>query len=347
MKGSLWIDALTPKQALFTKALVQRAPSKIKCSVTTRDYSELNQFLDQIHLEHVSIGRHGGASQVEKLRSSVQRTEELISFAKGEFDYSLSYLSPEAARVGFGLGLKHYVCSDSPHSNAPCRLAVPLSAGIFTPFVISRGRWTRYGISEDNVWKYHALDPWAWLLGSKYRKQSTQKVTGKVIIRLEESFASYFRQGKGISDVLSKLVRAIKESGDFEILLLPRYDEQRSWARKEFGGNCTVPDSTVDAADELTKSDLLVGGGATMTQEASLLGIPNISYFPSARLDVFYEYYFPRKLSVGATSSKQLIRETKRLLKNIDREKLVFSRRAAKETKSYQDPVRFIFEKMI
>ncbi len=34
----LWIDVLTPKQALFTKAMLERAPSKISITVTTRDY---------------------------------------------------------------------------------------------------------------------------------------------------------------------------------------------------------------------------------------------------------------------------------------------------------------------
>ncbi|MHB8567604.1 MAG: DUF354 domain-containing protein [Nitrososphaerales archaeon] len=342
----LWIDALTPKQALFTKALVKRAPHKVKCVVTTRDYFELNQLVGQLGLEHTSIGKHGGGDLLEKLRSSVERMRDLIPFvSRNEFDYSLSYISPEAARVSFGLGLKHYICSDSPHARAPCKLALPLSAGVFSPYVIAKEKWTQYG--AKHVMRYHALDPWTWLLGSRYERQARgAKVTGKVVIRLEEWFASYFRKGKGVSDSLSRLIESIKRSGDFEILLLPRYSDQRAWAKRKFGKICSVPLTTIDAADEISKSDLLIGGGATMTQEAALLGIPNISYFPSAKLDVFYDYYFPKKLSVGATNSAQLLRETQRLLRNIDNEKETLSKRAAAETKKYEDPVRFIFEKL-
>lgn len=342
----LWIDVLTPKQALFTRALVDRAPSRIDCVVTTRDYFELNHLLGRLNLKYTSFGKHGGGDLLGKLKSSVERMRELIPFvSKNGFDCALSYISPEAGRVSFGLGIQHFICSDSPHANAPCRLAVPLSAGVFSPFVIPKQRWAQY--SAKRVMKYRALDPWAWLNGSKYQEQAKkQVVTGKVVIRLEEWFASYFKTGKGVSGTLTKLIRAIRAAGDFEILLLPRYEGQRKWAAKNFGKDCRIPRTAVDAADEISRSDLLIGGGATMTQEAALLGIPNISYFPSARLDVFYNYYFPKGLSLGATNHSQLIEASVRILKNIDKEKGNFSRRAQRETKRFEDPVRFIFERL-
>ncbi|MGI0091593.1 MAG: DUF354 domain-containing protein, partial [Nitrososphaerales archaeon] len=316
----LWIDVLTPKQALFTKAIVERAPSKVKCVVTTRDYSELNQLFSQINLKHERIGRHGGGDLRGKLSASVERQNQLIPFVAGQdFDCSLCYLSPEAARVSFGLGLKHYVCSDSPHSNAPCRLVVPLSAGLFSPFPIHKDRWKRYGIERDQVSRYHALDPWAWLKYSKVR--ATKKVQGKVLIRLEESFASYFRKGLGVSEALSRLIDGIKKLGDFEITLVPRYDEQRAWAKRRFGKSCIVPDTIIDGVDSISKADLLIGGGATMTQEAALLGVPNISYFPSANLDVFSNYYFPKKLSIKASNPSELARAAIVILQKIDMEK--------------------------
>lgn len=342
----LWIDVLTPKQALFTKALVERAPSKIECVITTRDYFELNEFMAQLKLKYTSFGKHGGGDLRGKLSSSIERMRELVPFVtrKG-FDFSLSYISPEAARISFGLGIKHHICSDSPHANAPCRLAIPLSNGIFSPYVIAKERWTQYAAKK--VMSYRALDPWVWLYNSKYLDEARRsKVTGRVVIRLEEWFASYFKPGKGISDSVSRLINAIKSSGDFEIILLPRYKGQRQWAKREFGNKCLVPSTTLDAAEEISRSDLLIGGGATMTQEAALLGIPNISYFPSAHLDVFYNYYFPKKMSVGATNSSQLLGASLKLLKDIDKAKESFRRRAEAETKKFEDPVRFIFQRI-
>jgi uncharacterized protein len=342
--GRLWIDVLTPKQALFTKSLVESAPRSIQCIVTTRNYSELNKFISQIGLKHQSIGMHGGGELIEKLRASIQRQQLLIPFvSENSIDFSLSFISPEAARVSFGLGMRHFICSDSPHATAPCRLAVPLCDSLYTPFPIRKARWTQYGLAPNQVTSYHALDPWAWISRARLGK-ITSRVHGRVMIRLEEWFASYFKKGKGVSSVLARLVHGIKGIGDFEITLVPRYDDQRGWAKEQFGNDCIVPDSTIDGLEEISKTDLLIGGGATMTQEAALLGIPNISYFPSANLDVFTNYYFPKRLSMKAATSKELMNTTFSILKKIDIEKESFAERARKETSKFEDPVAFVFE---
>jgi uncharacterized protein len=325
--------------------MLKGATKKFEITVTTRNYSELNRFLSRQSLNYTSIGSYGGGDLKEKLVASVSRESQLIKFASGtKFDYSFSFLSPEAARVSFGLGLPHFVCSDSPHAWAPSKLTVPLSKLMFTPFPISRQRWIQYGLNATSVLKYHSLDPWAWLQSSPVK--SSPKIQGKVLIRLEEWFASYFRQGLGVSTVLNKLLDGIHRLGDFEITLVPRYDDQREWARKEFSSKAIVPTDTIDGVDEIGRTDLLIGGGATMTQEAALLGVPNISYFPSAELDVFTRYYFPKKLSIEASTPPSLLRHTFLLLKNLEKVKEVFSKRAKKETSTFEDPVKFIFARL-
>ena len=254
----LWIDALTPKQILFAKAIVERAPPKVKCTITTRDYSELNQFVSQIKIKSKRIGRHGGGDLREKLSASIDRQKLLVPFvSEYDFDCSLSFLSPEAARVSFGLGLPHFSCSDSPHASMPSRLCVPLSKCVFTPFPIKKSRWTQYGIKLSQVNTYHALDPWAWLQSS--RAKDPGKIRNRVLIRLEEQLASYFKQGRGISDTLTELINGIRRIGEIEIILVPRYDYQREWALKKFGGRCVVPKTTIDGARAIGEADLLIG----------------------------------------------------------------------------------------
>ncbi len=343
----IWVDVLTPKQSLFTKAMLARAPRDVDLVITSRDYSELNKFLSQIKMKHRSFGRHGGPTVQGKLEASIDRMHKLLPFVTGiRPDCSISFISPEAARVSFGLGLPHFVCSDSPHADAPCKLAIPLSRNVFTPFAIRKSRWTQYGIDPSRVLSYHALDPWAWLLEEK---SAAANASGQnvVLIRLEESYASYVKSGMGISEILGRLVRVIKSKGDFEIMIIPRYDEQREWARKKFGKQCVVPTSTVDGTDVISKSSLLIGGGGTMTQEAAILGIPNISYFPSSRLDVFENYYFPRRLSVRATRPEELIRDTSKLLSDIQKERNEFKERARKAVSSFEDPVKFVLKQVI
>jgi uncharacterized protein len=337
----LWIDALTPKQAFFAKALVGGAPSKFKCTVTTRKYLELDGVLKQIKLQSRPIGMHGGKAPSDKLKASLERQLELFRFAaENDFDCSLSFISPEAARVSFGLGLGHYICSDSPHAEAACRLAVPLAAELFFPFPIRAERWMRYGLERNQLFPYHALDPWVWI--SRMRLRHTKARV--VVIRLEESFASYFRSGMGLSDSLDRLIQVIPS--EFQIVLVPRYSVQRRWALEKFGKKCTVAMSALDGPALVSSASLVIGGGGTMTQEAALLGVPNISYFPSAKLDVFENFYFPKKLSKKATTQGELVKVTKTTLENIESEQRDFSDRAKSEEKRFEDPVKFIFTRL-
>jgi uncharacterized protein len=341
----IWIDALTPKQALFAEAMVRGAPRQFDLIITTRNYSELNRFLSQRQLHFITIGSHGGGKLEQKLVASVTRERDLVTFAAtSAVGYSFSFLSPEAARVSFGLGIPHIACSDSPHAWAPSKLVVPLSRLLFTPFPILSNRWTQYGMKSTSISKYHALDPWAWL--KDIPRRTSSKVQGKVLIRLEEWFASYFREGYGVSSVINKLLDGIHKLGDFEVTLVPRYNEQRVWAEKEFRGRAIVPSDAIDGVEAINQTDLLIGGGATMTQEAALLGVPNISYFPSAELDVFTHYYFPKKLSVEARNPSSLLKHTLLILKDLERAKEEFLQRANRVTSSFEDPVKYIFSRI-
>ena len=159
--------------------------------------------------------------------------------------------------------------------------------------------------------------------------------------------ASYFKLVRGISDTLTELINGIRRIGEIEIILVPRYDYQREWALKKFGGRCVVPKTTIDGARAIGEADLLIGGGGTMTQEAALLGVPNISYFPSANLYVFSNYYFPKKLSIRASNPSQLIRSSLSILRNLESVKSEFLERARSETMKYEDPVRSIFDDLL
>ena len=84
-----------------------------------------------------------------------------------------------------------------------------------------------------------------------------------------------------------------------------------------------------------------------MTLEAPHLGVPNNSYYPSANLDVFSNYYFPKKLSIRASNPSQLIRSSLSILRNLESVKSEFLERARNETMKYEDPVRSIFDDLL
>ena len=53
-------------------------------------------------------------------------------------DITISFCSPEAARISFGLGIKHVAFCDSPHADAVMRLTLPLIQKLLIPKQLSQ-----------------------------------------------------------------------------------------------------------------------------------------------------------------------------------------------------------------
>jgi predicted glycosyltransferase len=281
----VWMDLLTPKQVLFLGPLARRLEDKgFSVYLTARGFRETVELADRKGLRLESIGRHGGGSLIGKLRQSSLRILRLTGRVHGEgVDLAVSFSSVEAARVAFGLSIPHICISDSPHSEAVSRLTVPLSSMLYTPWIIPKEAWTRYGIEGDRVFHYRALDPAVWLKGFKPDPSVLDELdlSGKPIItfRPEEEQASYMIAG-GRSPIPMVLKRLLKAGLPAELVVLPRYREQRLRYIRAFKGRVKVPVRVVDGASLLFYSTAFIGAGGTMTCEAALLGVPTLSCYP-------------------------------------------------------------------
>ncbi len=293
------------------------------------------------------IGRHGGGSLQEKLNASCERARELSDIVGGlKIDCAVSFSSPECARVAFGLGVKHICISDSPHAEKVCRLTIPLSELLLTPSVIPYSAWSIYGIGEDKVVKYRALDPAVWLRrrpAKPVRKEEFGLDPSRktITLRLEESEAAYLLSAdKSYSKrLLEALLFSFKEC---EIFVLGRYASQIDAVKKAYGSKVKISENTVDGADLISVSDVFIGMGGTMTSEAALLGIPTISAFQGE--DIYTETYLIEEgLLVKPRSVEQIVEAVKDLIQNQDRR--IYLRAKAKTVlDSMEDPVKTIIK---
>ena len=286
----IWLDILTPKQANLLGELQKRLETAgVKTFLTTRQYREVNELLLLRGMKATQIGRHGGLELRDKLVESSNRVSALAKIVvEQDIDAAVSFASPEAARVAFGLKIPHYCISDSPHAEAVSRLTVPLSAKLFTPWVIPVAAWTRYGIKPRDLVRYRALDPVAWL--SHYKGDSKVLESLKldaskpiILVRTPEEYAAYLsdRNETIVSKGLDTVAKLVDVNGSAsQIVILPRYDEQGERFAKRFGNRVVVPEHVIDAISLMRVSSVFLGGGGTMTAEAALLGLPVISYYP-------------------------------------------------------------------
>ena len=275
----VWIDALTPKHLLMSKVLEEFfLEDGAEVLITLREYEELKRVLNRIKpkAKTETIGAHGGGSDVEKLVQSAKRIQglaDLISSYKPSI--SISFGSPEAARVSFGIKVPHILICDSPHSYYVCKLTVPLSDYVLTPWVISKKKFSVYGIDGKRVLKYRSLDPTAWIYRREIwpeKNEIEKQSEGAIVLRESEYLASYISDAINFERFAKDLAKILPNE---KVILLKRY--VNAYFVEE---NLTVYGGEFFGPNVLEKAKLFVGGGGTMNVEAILFGVKTASVFP-------------------------------------------------------------------
>jgi len=338
------IDILTPKQALFfhrvSKHLVERG---VDTSCTTRVYFEVQKMILRLGVEARIVGRHGGASPLGKLKAYAERVKSLASYyAKLRPGLVLSFSSPEAARAAYGLGITHFSVNDAPHAEAVARLTIPLSKRLFTPWVIPKEAWSRFGIGRGSIETYRALDPAAWLKTFKPDNRvlddlGLDAARPIVTIRPEEHMAAYLAGRRGATREMAWVAKMLlREQPRAQVVVASRYGAHRFYSNV-FGKGVTVSRGIIDGASLLSFSKLFVGGGGTMTAESALLGTPTISYYPGR--PYFVEQYLLReRLIRKARGPRMLYRMASELLRTPGQEVEEMRARARRHLESMEDP---------
>jgi predicted glycosyltransferase len=350
-----WLDVLTPKQANFLGELQHKLEvSGVKTFLTTREYREVNELLQLRGLKATAVGRHGGEKLKDKLLESSSRISALTKVISEQgIDVVISFASPEAARVAFGLKIPHYCISDSPHAEAVSKLTVPLSVKLFTPWMIPVSAWTRYGIKPRDLVRYRALDPIAWL--SHYKSDSKALDSLKldaskpiIVVRTPEEYASYLadRQESIPSKVTDTVAKIVELNGaSAQIVILPRYDMQAERFVKRFGNRVIVPAHVIDAVPLMRISSVFLGGGGTMTTEAALLGVPVISYYPGE--PTLVERFLIRYgLVERILDSGRIAQRTNAICKSQDFREF-YQKKSLRLLDSMEDPIRVIARKIL
>jgi uncharacterized protein len=318
----VWIEVLTPKQALFFEPLYRELKKKgHDLLITTRVYREAEQTLRLRKLPYTVVGTHGGGTAFGKLTASAERIGKLAKLvSKWKPNVTVSFSSVEASRVAFGLAIPHVAGNDSPHSWMVARLTIPLTTFLCCPWIIGRSVWEDFGGPMQRVVLYRALDPAAWLKRHSpndhvLKQLGLTKDRPIVVFRTEEAFASYL-MGKAsdrepvINPIIDELLRRKLEC---QIVVSTRYGMQAPVIRKRFGNRVRVIDQIVDAPSLLSYSSVFVGSGGTMTVEAALQGIPAISCFPGPK-PLYIQYLETLQLVETMNSARRLASKVEKIL---------------------------------
>jgi len=246
---------------------------------TSRKYEEVLKLAKIRHFDLVFIGKHGGNEKEGKLEANIDRMKKLlIKIEKFSPDLTISFCSPDAARISFGLGIRHIAFCDSPHANAVMRLTLPLIQKLLIPYIIPKKEFSEFGINEKYIIQYKAIDASVTIqrkINEKIELPFKKNEKKNILIRLEEDQASYILKSNKIIPIIQKIVDDFK---DENIVVLGRYTKQIENLQKIMDSKVKIIKMSFDGKYLLKNTDIFIGSGGTMTAESALMGIPTISY---------------------------------------------------------------------
>ena len=325
---------MTPKQLLFFEPMIKELGKKHKILCTTRKYREVDQLAKIRKLRIKVIGKHGGSKNSTKLNANLNRMKSLLPIIQRfKPERTINFCSPDAARISFGLQIKHIAFCDAPHADAVMKLTIPLIQKLLIPWIIPKKEFTKYGILPKNIIPYKAIDA-ALIISQKPKKNTVPnlyKNKKNILFRTHESNASYAKRKID----LIKIIKKLNNVENVNIIILGRYSDEINKLGKKLSKKIIVLKKSVDSGEILGITDIFVGSGGTMTAESALRGIPTFSY--NAIPNIIEEYLVRKKLVVRINENSKL---EKLILKNLSNNSNIIKNRAKKELKKMENPTK-------
>ncbi len=335
----IWFDILTPKQYLFFEYFIQKLQKQHKILCTSRKYEQVNGIRKFGSINPIIIGKHGGKNNVNKLLASLDRSKLLTKkIEKNGPDLLISFCSPEASRVAFGLGIPHIAFSDSPHANAVMRLALPYATKLLTPWIIPKKDFEGFGIDYKNIINYRTIDAAVIIKNYKKNKQKKSNLRKMILIRPEESEAAYITKKSKTVKIIKKI---IEKFPDEQKIVLSRYKEQTIKLKKIFGASICLLSKPVSGKELLNNVDCFIGSGGTMTAESGLLGIPTVSF--NAIPNRIEDFLVKKRIIVRSENPDRISRE---IYQSLNNPQIIKKRKenARKLVMSFEDPYQVLLK---
>lgn len=311
----IMFDMSTPKEVLFfcpMKEELERLGHEV--DVVTRLYANCNSLIEHFGVVASILGRHGGASLMGKLKASGERVKLLAEFMEENMpDVIVCLSNPESCRAGYGLKVPVVCFNDIPEAEIVARLTIPFASIVLTPWIIPKTEFTKYGIPEERVHHYHALDPVLWLkrvmVTDRVVKELGLDPTKPIVVwRRTEVRSSYVDK-----DLVPEVIRILDQRHPpphrLQIVEVPRYESHPIFDVQSLLSQCTV----------------FLSGGGTMAIEAAYYGTPVVDcrLLPCRYLDYLNEV----GLSQKATTVQEAITLAEKALtagKNLDKVREIF-----------------------
>jgi predicted glycosyltransferase len=279
----IWFDLSNSPHINMFAPLIADLKREHEVVITCRPLANTIDLLELHKLPHTVVGRHYGKALTAKLFGYPVRCWELYRFLKPQrIDVAISQSSFHSPVVAKMLGVRSIYMNDNEHAlgNVPSFLA---ASRIMVPEFLSAQNLRRQLANPRKVVNYPGVKEgiYLWELVGRLPPRRADKPRRTIYVRPEPWTAQYYH---GASHFMDELLLGLKDEA--QVILLPRGKAQAEHYRDPRFAGVRIVDTALDIADIAPDCDLFIGAGGTMTREMAVLGIPTISVYQEALLDV-------------------------------------------------------------
>jgi predicted glycosyltransferase len=273
----IWFDMTASAHPVVFRPVISRLRQRgHEVQITARDYAQTLELLDLHGLDHITIGRHAGASRGKKLLALGHRTAKLHRWARGSFDLAVAHGSNDLALAAAwaripAVNMFDYEFAIQQH-NIGCRLA----RRVITPDAIPPSRLERFGATREKVRQYPGLKEDYYLADFEPDPAILEKLgidSGRVVVvvRPPPDVSLYHRKS---NPLFPRVLEHLGHREDVQAIVLPRTEAQRQHVSLLRLPSVMLAEHAVDAQSLIAASDLVVSAGGSMNREAVALGVP-------------------------------------------------------------------------
>lgn len=279
---NLWIDLdNAPHVPLFRPLVREWKKRGVNLLVTARDFHGTLELCRMWGIDHVAVGKHGGAGRIGKITNLVERAAQLRKVAKPfRPDLAVSHGSRTQIVAAKWMGVPSVVMMDYEFTEA--FFFKRFTRSILMPTAIPDERLIACGFPMRKVKRYDGFKEELYL--PDFRPDPDFRATigipdDKILLTIRPSaMMANYHNPLSEQIVLALLERALADPVVLP-LVVSRTQADRALILERFGDRVRFLEKAVDGLQLIWASDVFVSGGGTMNREAALLGVPAYSIF--------------------------------------------------------------------
>ena len=247
----VWIDISAPAHVLvFRPILGLLRGDGHDVEVTTRDYAQTLELLDQHGIEATVVGRHGGRSRAGKARSLLSRLSALKRFGRDRaYDLALAHGSHDLTITARRLGIPSATTHDYEYATLQHHLGDRAATRVVVPEAIPVERMAKFGVRPPKLLQYPGLKEEYYLYDFEpdpgiLSDLDVDPSRTLVVVRTPPDVSLYHRRS---NPLFPQVLEHIGSQEGVHAVVVPRSPEQRDYVLGLGLPSVIVPERAVDA----------------------------------------------------------------------------------------------------